>query len=478
MMGAHRAEPFTAMNRFVSTLAAFSILPAIAGADEAVTRVSSLRDLAKAAAGNNRTITMEPGVYRMTDYLTEPVLEAIRAGVDRSLPRPPVPMFVFRGDSNRINLTGVTVEIDTTLYQKVPQGGYTRCLIVAGKGNRIDGLSIRNTGPEDRGSNGNILSVAGDDNTLENITLSVCGSYPFGYGDLLGKGGPGLVPLQKQSGIQVLGNRSVLRHCKVSSRAFGHCFYIQEGGDIRIEDCHAEGVTRGTTEMLRDKSGPAFDNGFRSVYLNRDGFYQIVGGYTKSLTEDGFRTYGSAGTVTLVGCTATNTRAGFEIGNKDDSPKKTLVENCAARGCERAFLLGSNVIVRRSSGDITHGPLLYLRGGRNSEIELELAAGAPVSTVHALATIAGTGHRVTLHGPGAADAGPGLPILLGYGMPDHGEMSSPIRPAEAREIQLTNNLAEVTVVTGELATGCAVRSADPKRSITGPDLQTPPKGKW
>lgn len=466
------------MTRHFTTIVVFALICATVRADDTVTQVGSLRELAEAAAGNNRTIRMSPGVYQMADYLTEPVLEAIRAGVDRSLPRPPVPMFVFRGNENRIELKGVILEIDTSLYQKIPQGGYTRCLIVAGKGNRIAGLSIRNTGPGDQGSGGNILSVAGDDNTLEDVTLTVVGSFPYGYGDLLGKGGPGWVALRKQSGIQVLGNRSVLRRCKVTSRAFGHCFYIQEGGDIRLEDCHAVGATRNTSEMLRDKEGPAFANGFRSVYLNRDGFYQIVGGYTKSLSEDGFRTYGSAGTVTLLNCTATNTRAGFEIGNKDDSPKKTIVEGCVARGCERAFLLGSHVVVRRSSGDITHGPLLYLRGGNGSDIELELAAGAPVSTVHALATIAGSGHRVVLSGPGAADAGPGLPVLLGYGMPEHAEMSSPIRPAGATDIQLTNNLNEVTVVTGELATGCTVRSANPARIVTAKELQNPPEGKW
>lgn len=466
------------MTRHFTTIVVFALICATVRADDTVTQVGSLRELAEAAAGNNRTIRMSPGVYQMADYLTEPVLEAIRAGVDRSLPRPPVPMFVFRGNGNRIDLKGVILEIDTSLYQKIPQGGYTRCLIVAGKGNRIAGLSIRNTGPGDQGSGGNILSVAGEDNTLEDVTLTVVGSFPYGYGDLLGKGGPGWVALQKQSGIQVLGNRSVLRRCKVTSRAFGHCFYIQEGGDIRLEDCHAEGATRNTSEMLRDKEGPAFANGFRSVYLNRDGFYQIVGGYTKSLSEDGFRTYGSAGTVTLLNCTATNTRAGFEIGNKDDSPKKTIVEGCVARGCERAFLLGSRVVVRRSSGDITHGPLLYLRGGNGSDIELELAAGAPVSTVHALATIAGSGHRVVLSGPGAAGAGPGLPVLLGYGMPEHAEMSSPIRPAGATDIQLTNNLNEVTVVTGELATGCTVRSANPARIVTAKELQNPPEGKW
>ena len=224
-----------------------------ARAGAALTEVDSLDGLARASRENAANIRMRPGVYRMTDYLTEDVLRGIREGVDHSQSRPPVPMFVFRGDDNQLDLTGVTIEIDTTLYKKLPQGGYTRCFILAGKGNTIKGLTLRNTGPDD-GSNGNILSIEGPDNTLDDVTLHVRGSFPYGYGDLLGKGGPNLVPLRKQSGIQVLGSRSLLRRCKVFSRAFGHCFYIQAGEQIRLEDCYAEGSVRSTTAMLADLS--------------------------------------------------------------------------------------------------------------------------------------------------------------------------------------------------------------------------------
>src|SRR3712207_9285436 len=65
-------------------------------------------------------------------------------------------------------------------------------------------------------------------------------------------------------------------------------------------------------------------------------------------------------------------------------------------GCERGYLLGSNVVVRGSRGDVAYGPLLYLRPSRNSDVELELTGKGSESTVHALATIAGTGHRVRL----------------------------------------------------------------------------------
>lgn len=443
-------------------------------ASAAVTEVDSLAALAEATRGNGAGIRLKPGVYRMADYLTEDVLKDIREGIDRSQPRPPVPMFVLRGNDNRIDAAGAVLEIDTTLYQKVPRGGYTRCLIIAGKGNTIRGLSIRNAGPAE-GSNGNILSVEGPDNTLEDVTLNVRGSFPYGYGDLLGKGGPNLVALQKQSGIQVLGSRTVLKRCKVFSRAFGHCFYIQGGEGSRIEDCYAEGSMRTTAEMLADTSGPAFEQGFRSVYRNRDGRFTIMPGYTKSLSEDGFRTYGSAGSVTISNCTAVNTRAGFEIGAKDDSPNKTIVENCVARGCERGFLIGSQTIVRGCRGDIAHGPLLYLRGGIASDVEIELIGDPPRSLVHAIATIAGTGHRVRLGVQDGFRQMPALPVLVGFGMPMHAEMASPIEPAPAKNIDFESRIPFAPVITSDQVLDSKVETKG--RLLSDADLRKDP-GPW
>lgn len=439
----------------------------------AVVEVSSLAELARVAAENNREIRLAPGVYPMAEYLTEPVLAAIRAERKGKTGRPPVPMLVLRGDGNRIDARGAVIEIDTALYKQLP-GGYVRCIIVAGKDNTLSGLSIRNTGPNE-GSGGNTLSLAGERTVLEDVTLHVHGSTPYGYGDLLGKGGPNLVGIKKQSGIQVLGSGSVLRRCRVYSRAFGHCFYIQEGGDIRLGDCYAEGVMRATDDMLRDTSGPAFDLGFKSVYANRDGRHVITPGYVKSLVEDGFRTYGNAGRVTLLNCTAINTRAGFEIGAKDDAPGKTMLENCVARGCERAFLIGSQTVVRRSRGDIAHGPLLYLRGGRDSDVELELVGDGPRSLVHAVATIAGENHRVRLSTQHGERPIPALPIFFGFGMPDHAEMASPIRPAPTKNVSLVNEIAAAQVVSSDTLADSTVQT--PGRKFTNAELLASP-GSW
>ncbi|MDF3058971.1 MAG: hypothetical protein K0R17_3186 [Rariglobus sp.] len=438
--------------------------------------VASLADLARVAAADNQTVRMAPGVYPLADYLTPAVLADIAAGVDRKQSRPPVPMFTFTGNGNRFDFTGVVFEIDTALYSRLPGRSYIRCLIIAGDNNTFNGLTIRQVGAQ-RGSGGNTLSVAGTGNTLENFTVHVHGSHPYGYGDLFGKGGPNLLGIQKQSGIQILGANTLVRRTRVISRAFGHCFYIQNGGGIRLEDCYAEGVMRSTSDMLRDTSGPAFDLAFRSVYENRDGRYVITPGYMKSLVEDGFRTYGGAGSVTLVNCTAINTRAGFEIGARDDATVKTEIIGGNALGCERGYLIGSHTVVRDSRGDIAHGPLLYLRGGLGSDVELELTGDgpAPGATVHALATIAGQNHRVKLTRQAHEKPAIALPIMFGFGMPDHAEMASPIRPAPTRNITLINTITTSPVITSDTLEGSKIETAGRELPDTG--LRASP-GTW
>jgi hypothetical protein len=274
---------------------------------------------------------MEPGTYRVIDFLTPEMLSAVGKNIDPSKGgRPPLPVLTFSGNDNVFNLDGVVLEIDTSIYDHLPTFGYHRFLFIAGSGNRIKGLTIRYVGP-DQGTNGNALSLWGDRNTLEDVSLYVHGSSPYGYGDLLGKGAnPGMVPLGKQSGIMVGGDDCILKRCKVISRAFGHCFYIQGARNTLLEDCYAEGTTRATSDMLRDTSGIAFDYDFRSVYENRDGRFMITPGYRKSLCEDGFRTYSvggprnqKTGKTTLINCTAIDTRAGFEIVGPADANETT-----------------------------------------------------------------------------------------------------------------------------------------------------------
>lgn len=454
-----------------SILSAVLLVSQIAVAEQKILEVSTVADLARTAGGSEQAVRLKPGTYRMSDYLTEEVISSIKASVQKG-GRPPVWMINFSGNNNRFDFTGAVLEIETDVYAKLPPG-YIRCLFVSGSNNTFVGLTICNTG-KDVGSNGNIMSLWGDNNRVENFILHVFGSYPHGYGDLLGKGGPNIVRLlQKQSAMMIGGTGNTVVRCSVFSRAFGHCFYVQKAKRTRIQDCYAEGEVRTTNEMLRDNIGPAFDLGFRSVYENRDGRYIITPGYTKSLSEDGFRTYGGVSETTIVNCTAMNTRAGFEIGGNENDADKTVVENCVATGCERAYLLGSNVVVLNSRGDVAHGPLLYLRGGKDSDVDLQLIGEYPISTVHALATIAGTNHRIRLSA-GTAESIPALPIMLGFGMPQHGEMASPIHPLSAQNIHLISEVPNAPVIRGaEAADDCVIESKG--RVITDEETKRAPK---
>ncbi len=448
--------------------------------------VSSLADLARVAAESGKEIKMTPGIYKMSDYFTEARAAEFKKNFKPVEGRQPVWMLEFGGSNNKFDFRNVVIEIDTSLYSKLPGGEYTRCIFISGNNNQFKGLTIRNTGDVNKGSNGNILSVFGDGNLLEDLSVYVTGSFPFGYGDLFGKGGPNLLPTQKQSGVMIGGSDTTLRRCKVISRAFGHCFYIQGGINTRFEDCYAEGVMRPTSEMLKETSGPAFELNFRSVYLNRDGRFWITPGYMKSLTEDGFRTYPSGGPknrktekTVFINCTAVNTRAGFEISGSEDQTDKTILDGAQAFGTERGFLIGPNVIVRNSRGDIKYGPLLYLRGGHDSDIDLEVVANTSDYTVHALATIAGENHRVRFYTNETNRVIPSYPIMLGFGMPDHAEMSSAIKPLATKNVTLINELQRVPIIKSELSTdekieskGLVISDVDSKK------LPESAKGKW
>jgi hypothetical protein len=465
----------------IATLLLFSLITV--QAENKIKQIESLEALVQVAAKDGQQIRLKPGVYSLTDYLNKERIAKLLSELPpqtEQQKRPPRWFLRFNGNNNSFDFTGVTIEINTELYSTLPYG-YMRCLFIDGNGNTLKGLTIKNTGSKEIGSNGNILSIFGNNTLLEDIKVYVSGSS-YGYGDLFGKGGPVLTNLQKQSGIMIAGQNNTLKRCKVFSRAFGHCFYIQTQGhetrDILLEDCYAEGTMRATNDMLAEIGGLAEKLNYQSVYQNREGRYMISPGYTKSLSEDGFRTYGGVGKVTLLNCTSKNTRSGFEIGGTNDAENQTVLQGCQAFGTERAFLLGSNVLVRDCRGDVQYGPLLYLRENTvGADVELELIPGMPKSLVHAIATIAGKNHRVRLYSNDTQIAMPTLPIMFGFGMPAHAEMSSSILPVETENIELINELKRVLIIKNDEAKNLKVKSSAPELKNSETQKMNG-RGKW
>ncbi|WP_372796556.1 hypothetical protein [Pontiella sp.] len=409
----------------------------LAVADVSAARVkgiTSVAELAYYAGQSGNSIKMKPGVYQMEDYLTPEVISA----VDRDDVMGAA-MISFSGNGNTFDLTGVTIEVNTELLSAF--GDKVMEFYVTGSNNRIVGLTVTDIGNAPTARGGQSFVVDGRKNAIKDVTLNMRGSSPYGYGDLIGKGGGSLVRLQKHSGMLVTGLDIQILDCSIYSRSFGHLFFVQGGRNVYFENCYAEAVTRTTDEMLAETEGLAFDVEFAAVYKNYAGEKVITPGYTKSLSECGFRNYGTGGAeghktgaMRFVNCRAKNCRIGFALSKTEGDIR---VQGCEATGCEAGYNL-DGVTVENSRGDAVNGPLLYLNDGDPSTVDLALMPAMNKTTVHAVATIAGKDHEVTLKSWRNMARAQVHPILLGASRPSGCNPFSPLGARPASGITLIN----------------------------------------
>jgi hypothetical protein len=438
--------------RAVFGLLVFCAFCAASSAEQLIS-VSTLEELADVATRNGQKITMKPGLYRFTDYISTNEARELRN-------RKQWHLLSFSGSDNVFDLSRVVIELDTALRSALRPPIHTSDFIVTGRSNTFIGLTITNTG-NGTSPGGAALSVTGDGNTLRDCTFHVRGSFPYGYGDLFGKGGPDVISHHKKSGVHVTGNGTAVLGCKLYMRSFGHGYFVQkDAANVRFEDCYVEGEMRRTEDMLAETSGPAFKVGFRTVAKNRRGENRVTPGYMKSLAEDGFRTYGQHKNLSFKNCTARNMRGGFELRTKTG----VQLENCTAVGNERAFWISSGATMRNCRGDAQYGPLLFVEGD-NTSAELELLPHESAATVHALAVIFGGGHKVAIKAGAARRAGV-VPIMIGYGTPMMGEGMSPIPEQNARNISLRNETT-MPVLVGAKASAIDIESIGPVQENRG-----------
>jgi hypothetical protein len=409
--------------------------------------VASLAELIDYAAKSGNTVTLRPGTYRMIDAIPLDTLPERRE-------RRQFPFIEFSGSDNTFQLDGVEIEFDTQLRSQLRAPIHSDEFLVTGHRNTFQGLTITNLG-DGSSLGGAVFAIRGDNNTVRKLTLTVRGSYPYGYGDLFGKGGGSVIGHRKQSGLLVTGDRAQVLDCKLYMRSFGHGFYIQGGDHHRFEDCYVEGETRSTDAMLAETSGPAFEKDFRTMARNRQGEARVTPGYQKSLAEDGFRMYVDVESLVFRNCTAKFMRHGFELRN----PSGVRLENCQAIGNEVGFWIGREARVLNCRGDAKYGPLLFVDGDR-AEVELELLPGQSDRMIHALATIQGVGHRVTIRPAEELTMLREIPILLGYGTPPGGEGMARIPERKARDCVL-RNLTSAPIQIGQQAESCRIETAGP-----------------
>ncbi|MDP4644978.1 MAG: hypothetical protein NWS71_11115, partial [Opitutales bacterium] len=261
-----------------------------------------------------------PGTYELSDPAMGQLFDMNEKpyGFKGSNPKS-VAYLYFSGNDSSYDLSGAKIQMHSKLnaafgYREVYE------VFVSGHRNTIKGLTLHDIGNTHAKHRAKAVCIIGNDNTLEGANLYVHGSFPYGYGHLLGKGGGALVSHKKHSGILVCGERTKVIACTVKQHAFGHAIVMQGAVDTLIKDCYVEGEMRTTDAMLAETAGPAFDVGFKSQYPPG----KIMPGQIKCLAEDGVRSYAAGaffdgrrtGPIEVINCTVKNMRSAISIGDE------------------------------------------------------------------------------------------------------------------------------------------------------------------
>lgn len=361
--------------------------------------VESLYELSKYLNQDSLTVKLKPGTYTISNKeLSETIVLKKYKNEKPEIDYPISTLLHFSGNNSKYILNDVVITIDTELH-KVFGRNHIFEVFVSGNNNTIEGLKVQNKGNKAPVKGAIMMHVMGDDNTIINADLFIEGSYPYGYGHLLGKGGNPIVKPQKHSSLLVSGKNTKLIGCKVVTHAFGHGIVMQGAYNTLIKDCYVEGQMRETNDMLIETSGPAFNVGFKSDYPPG----KITPNEIKALSEDGVRSYSygylvgrKTENITVINTTVKNMRSGFDLSAHIG---KTLIDGCTSVGCqEKGYSVSKNAIIKNSKGDAKYGPLLSFHGNKtkNCNVELELMPTVGDFHIKRLAEINGTGHQITL----------------------------------------------------------------------------------
>ena len=366
----------------------------------------------------------------------------------------------FTGDDTHWDLTGVTVRIDTSLFQQFggsPIGSGSFYCVFSLSGNRITFQGVRTEnfgdGPGRQGRN-KIFNITGSEIVLRDVDITTSGSSPWGFGSLFGISGG---DVRKMNGIRVgwPAQHVSLIGCRVHMRAMGHGIFVQGARDTLIQNCHVDGLLRSTNDILAAKSGYAFDRAFMTrghgyvegTHVGADG--RILPDEMIALSEDGIRLYEGAGSgqptgsTRIVDCTVTRMRRGFCTGLS--SSADTLV-NCEARDCTAAgFNVGSRDVLQACRADARYSEALSLPyvTSHDATVDLEVLDSRSGLGNDLLAVVNGRSHRITLRTPVPAFVPPGFTLELathrGYAYYQRAE-------AIARDIVLRHNTAAPVVL--------------------------------
>ena len=400
--------------------------------------VDSLSELHGYLSQSNQCVRMVPGTY---------TFNVTNTGTDELFSDPSI--LKFTGNNNTFIFDNVTFRYQTENLSAFGRAD-VRNIHVVGRNNTFRNLTMVDIGNDTPSFRAQALVLDGVNNTVEGFDITVRGSFPYGYGDIFGKGGSAVIRHRKHSGILIRGESITLRDTDLLMRSYGHGIFMQGAIDTLIDGCNVEGeLSTVNTVLAEEGSGsPADDVDFLTVWgfnlkdLGRD--------YRFSLQEDGIRAY-TSGTpyglesrdtngITVLNSTVKFMRSGVTAGwNRGD----TYVENVTVLGNESGFWMNSNARVVNSRGDTSVGPL-YSEDVRRSNAELDITVlDNEVSKIGNAPAfyIAGTGHDFTIQ-DGTSSVQSGITIQLGGSRYGHrwydGSDDEPLPYFSADRININN----------------------------------------
>lgn len=427
--------------------------------DPSCIEISSLNELKSYTDDSNVCVQMRPGTYRFTTD---------NAGEGKLFSDPT--LLLFTGSNNTFVFEDVKFEYDTDIFREFGSVEVIEFQVV-GNDNVFLNLTMEDIGNTVPLRTALAISIDGEDNRLEGFDVTTRGSYPYGYGDIFGKGGGPVIGHRKHGAVQFRGNRNHLKDCRLILRSYGHGIFIQGAEDARVEGCYVEGELRTTDDVLAERGtgSPADNVDFMTVW----GF-QLQPGYTFSLQEDGIRAYTTGliygtdesrntGDVTVIDSTVKFMRSGVTIGWASGTK---YVENCTALGTESGFWVGSNARVVNSRGDASVGPLFSEdRTGNGSNVELTILDNViPKFGNTPSLYLAGDNHNFTLK-DGTTSFDPEVEILVGGTRLGHRWLAgTDEEPPFFGALDLTiNNETQYPIVLGTNTSGNELNSCGPVR---------------
>lgn len=368
----------------------------------AQTTVNSLAELMPFLKQDGVNVKLLPGTYWITGEEASAGMYGVQAWQDHVKS-----LLYFEGSNSTYDFTGVTLKIETSVFQSL--GSYDVYKFhVIGSNNVFLNLTMEDIGSvHDAPTKGALtLCLDGAGNRVEGFHTTSKGSYPYGYGESFGKGGPYTVSgIKKHSSFLVRGYENHVKNCKIYHRGYGHALFMQAADKPLIEGCYIEGEMRSTEDMLAEAgTGTVGDDIDFMTYFG----YPIPPGYMMCLNEEGIRAYNGGNTIidgveyergtsnpTILNNTIYRLRSGVTLTHATGTK---YVEGCTTIECQRGYAIGSGQIVDCKS-DAKYGPALAVDyatdKGMTADITI-LNSDQPYNGSKHLAYLIGSNHTVTL----------------------------------------------------------------------------------